>query len=73
LTLAVHAIAAAALSPLAPLFLFANTCSPSVHGSEYCYSPAPGFDFGEERLEILLHQAIQGRFLRLPPLLMDRV
>ena len=34
---------------------------------------APGFDFGEERFEILLHQAIQGRFLRPPPLVMDRV
>ena len=32
---------------------------------------APGFDFGEERLEVSLHQAIQGRFLRPPPLVVD--
>ena len=32
----------------------------------------PGFDFGEERFEILLHHAIQRRFLRPPPLVVDR-
>ena len=33
----------------------------------------PGFDFGEERFEILLHHAIQGCFLRPPPPVADRV
>jgi hypothetical protein len=34
---------------------------------------APGFDLGEERFEMFLHHAIQGRFLRPPPLVADRV
>jgi hypothetical protein len=31
----------------------------------------PGFDFGEERFEMSLHQVKQGRFLWPPPLVVD--
>ena len=33
----------------------------------------PDFDLGEEGLEMFPHQAVQGRLLRPPPLVMDRV
>ena len=33
----------------------------------------PDFGFGEEGFEMVLHQAIQDRFLRPPPLVADRV
>ncbi|MCC6608911.1 MAG: hypothetical protein IT515_04445 [Burkholderiales bacterium] len=33
----------------------------------------PNFDLSEERLEMFPHQAMQGRLLRPPPLVPDRV
>lgn len=33
----------------------------------------PGLELGEERLEMIPHQAVQDRLLQPPPLIMDRV